>query len=337
VTIRLGCLAVALVLAMSGCTRDQQVAREATTAPRTTEMPACEEEPKPPADGVVVTIFHETHTHGHLAGTHDRPRHVMFARYVGLIDALRDRCLREPANSLFLGNGDDLGVDLNGVITEGRHTVDAFNAAGIDADTFGFGELEVLGVLRERVADSRFPWVSANVREAKNPEQVYAADQGARPWIIQDVGGVRVGITGLLGTRFNEEGFPLPGEVESELHVLDPVRTMRHVVPEMRAQGAQIVVLLSHMIHEDTLRVIRSVDGIDVALGTHLGEATTQAEKVNGTIVAVAGPDEMQGLGQLDLVIRDGRIVDYTWRRHLPSPADPVDAEVEAALAEYAP
>jgi hypothetical protein len=34
--------------------------------------------------------------------------------------------------------------------------------------------------------------------------------------------------------------------------------------------GAQVLVLLSHMEHEDdTLRVVRAVPGVDVALGTH--------------------------------------------------------------------
>ena len=323
---RAGIVVLLAAAAAVGCSGSEQTRAPSATAP------ACES--PPPADGVVVTIFHETHTHGRLAGTHDRSHNVSFARYVGLIDALRS-CLSDPKNALFVGNGDDLSVDLNGVVTEGGHTIDAFNAAEISADTYGFSEVEVLGVLRERVAASRFPWVSANVREATDLGEVYAAEQGARRWIVVDVGGVQVGITGVLGARFNEEGFPLPRETESEVRVLDPVRTMRQVVPEMRADGAQIVILLSHMIHEDTLRVVRSVEGIDAALGTHLGEATFQPDVVNGTIVAVAGPDEMQGLGQLDLVIRGGRIVDYTWQRHTPSAADPVDPEVEAALAEY--
>jgi hypothetical protein len=51
-----------------------------------------------PVGGGVVTLFHETHTHGNLAGTPDRPRNVTFARYVGLRNALRS-CLSDPANN----------------------------------------------------------------------------------------------------------------------------------------------------------------------------------------------------------------------------------------------
>jgi 5'-nucleotidase / UDP-sugar diphosphatase len=298
-----------------------------------------------PADTVTVTLFHETHTHGNLAGTPDRPRNVTFARYVGLRNALR-ACLREPANSLFLGNGDDLSPTLNGVRTDGRHTIDAFNAAGIDADTFGFNELHVLSEdsppsledlaqLRELVTASRFAWVSANVREGRNPDQVFASEQGARRWIIKDVGGVRIGITGLISASA-APGIPaLPPGLEASMRILDPAQAMREIVPQMRTAGARIVVVLSHMSAQETRRVARSMSGIDVALGTHLGEPTPQPEIVNGTIVAVAGPDEMQALGQLDLTIRHGRIVDHAFRRHVPSPSQPADPEVERVLARY--
>jgi len=328
-------LFLAIVAAVAGCAGSGE--RSVATIERET---AAE-----PGGAVVVTLFHETHTHGSLAGTPGRPFDVTFARYVGLRNALRSR-LPEPANSLFLGNGDDLSPALNGVRTDGRHTVDAFNAAGIDADTFGFNELHVLSEdsppseqdlsqLRELVAASRFAWVSANVREGGNPDEVFASEQGARRWIIRDVGGVRIGITGLVSARA-APGIPaLPPGLESSMRVLDPLQAMRESVPQMRAAGAELVVLLSHMSEEDTRRVVRSVKGVDVALGTHLGEATPQPELVNGTIVAVAGPDEMQALGQLDLTIRDGRIVDYAFERHIVSASAPADSKVEAALARY--
>jgi 2',3'-cyclic-nucleotide 2'-phosphodiesterase/3'-nucleotidase len=307
-----------------------------------------------PADGAVVTIFHETHTHGNLAGGISRYSEgqapadlVTFARYVGLRNALRAR-LPDPANSLFLGNGDDISPTLNGVRTDGQHTIDAFNAAGVDANTFGFSETiraispwsrrtELVAVLRERVAASRFTWVSANVRAGDSPDEVFAFAQGARPWIIKDLAGVRVGITGLRGVTFST-GQPPPPEEEG-VRVVDEVKAMKQVLPQMHAAGAQIVVLLSHMIHEDTLRVVRSVEGIDVALGTHAPDETLQpdlqAEIVNGSIVAVAGPMDMLALGQLDLTIRDGQIVDCAFRRHIPSATGPVDRKVEAVLARY--
>lgn len=331
---RVAVLVLFAILAVSACNGAGERAGGSERPATTRECPPGSS--REPADGAVVTIFHETHTHGDLAGGMRSPPNVTFARYVGLRNALR-ACLPDPANSLFLGNGDDISPTLKGVRTDGQHTIDAFNAAGFDANTFGFSETELVAVLRERVAASRFTWVSANVREGDSPDEVFAFAQGARPWIIKELAGVRVGITGLRGVTFSP-GQPPPLSEEG-VRVVDEVKAMKQVLQQMHAAGAQIVVLLSHMIHEDTLRVVRSVEGIDVALGTHLPDATLQPdlqpEIVNGSIVAVAGPYDMQGLGQLDLTIRDGQIVDYAFRRHIPSATGPVDREVEAVLARY--
>jgi 2',3'-cyclic-nucleotide 2'-phosphodiesterase (5'-nucleotidase family) len=127
----------------------------------------------------------------------------------------------------------------------------------------------------------------------------------------------------------------VPPGLEQSIRVIDPVEAMREVVPKMRAAGAQLIVLLSHMDHALTLRVVRSIDGINVALGTHHGEPTGGAEVVKRTIVAVAGPDEMQALGQLDLTIRTGRIQAHAFRRQVPTARGPVDRRVEAPLARY--
>lgn len=338
---RVAVLVLFAILAVSACNGAGERAGGSGRPATTRECPPGSS--REPADGDVVTLFHETHTHGNLAGDpdlpQDHPQNVTFAQYVGLRNALRS-CLPEPANSLFLGNGDDISPTLRGVRTDGQHTIDAFNAAGFDANTFGFSETELgwdggvgVAVLRERVAASRFTWVSANVREGDSPDEVLAFAQGARPWIIKELAGVRVGITGLRGVI--SPGQPPLGGVR----VVDEVKAMKQVLQQMHAAGAQIVVLLSHMIHKDTLRVVRSVEGIDVALGTHVADATLppdlQPEIVNGSIVAVAGPENLQGLGQLDLTIRDGQIVDYAFRRHIPSATGPVDREVEAVLARY--
>jgi 2',3'-cyclic-nucleotide 2'-phosphodiesterase (5'-nucleotidase family) len=329
-------LVLVLAAGLAGCGGGERAAsgERAPTCPRGAEPPR----------GTTVTLFHETHTHGELTGAQDRPGGVTFDRYVGLRNALR-ACLK-PASSLFLGNGDDLSGTLASTATDGRHAIDAFNVAGVDADTFGFSEFTVRGWLpdrfeasvarlRELVAASRFPWVSANVREVDDPDEVLAAAHGARRWIVRDVGGVRIGITGLLGRLTHGWSVRPPPGGDGHVRVLEPAPAIREVLPQMRAAGAEVVVLLSHMIHEDTMRLVRHVSGIDVALGTHLGPPLPQPLRIGRSIVAVAGPSDMQALGQLDLKTRGGRIVDHAFTRHIPSPSGPIDRRVRAALAKY--
>jgi 5'-nucleotidase/UDP-sugar diphosphatase len=273
-----------------------------------------------------LTLFHETHTHGQLVNPKTGLR---FDRFVGLRDRVRAE-LPDPGHALTLGNGDDLEGYLNGKGTEARHTVECFNAAGMDADTIGFNELDLTPeVFRQRVGECRFPWVSANVREADG-SGAYGHAAGVRPWVVREVGGVRVGLTGYIvsAARINP---PMRGAVV----VVDATSALREAAAQLRSAGAQIVVVLDHGSHEETVRIAESVDGIDLFVGTHVGPILDQPRRVKNSLISVAGWD-MERLGQLTLTIRDGRVVDHAYRFHVPSPSGPANAAVAAALAPYA-
>jgi len=122
--------------------------------------------------------------------------------------------------------------------------------------------------------------------------------------------------------------------------LLDPVKALREVVPQMRTAGAQVVVMLSRLTYEEMEQVARQVDGVDVIVGSHVGPQPygflDQPRVVGRTILSVAGND-MAAVGQLDLVVRrsDGRIVRFGFRRHVLSPDGPVSPAVKAVLDRY--
>jgi 2',3'-cyclic-nucleotide 2'-phosphodiesterase/3'-nucleotidase len=274
--------------------------------------------------GTTLTIFHETHTDN----VYVRPDGVTFAHYAGLVKALR-ASLPDPSHSLFVGNGDDVGSDLCGVSTNGSHAVAALSAAGIDANTFGMDELShAPSSLRDVVKASSFMWVSANARDEGGGESSAAA--GAKRWIIKDVGGVRVGVTGVAtpDPTGRGSGFRFPG-----YDVLDPVRALRAAVPLMRKDGAEIVVVLSHLHREEIVRVASEVEGVDVVLGWHVGRPGESFE-IGQTIVA-SGFNKLGELGQLDLTVRGGRIVAHRAIRHIVTANAPADVAVADALAKH--
>jgi 2',3'-cyclic-nucleotide 2'-phosphodiesterase (5'-nucleotidase family) len=319
----------------------------ATTAP---PAPALAPQARAGRGEVTVTLFHETHLHGGLLGLDYQGQPAdgrTFAHYAGLLEQQRRRL--QAGSSLFVGNGDDLSDELPvpavfgggaAIPTEGRHAVEAFNAAGMDADTFGFNELDYVRAgrvdrLRGLVSRSRFRWVSANVRDGSRPSEPLAAEQGARRFTLEQASGLGVGITGVASPQF-EQFAPLPPTVT----LLDPVTALQEVVPQMRAAGAQVVVVLSHLTYEEMERVARQVDGVDVIVGSHEGPQPSgfldQPRVVGRTILSVAGND-MAAVGQLDLVVRrgDGRIVRFGFRRHALTPGGPVSPGVKAVLDGY--
>jgi 2',3'-cyclic-nucleotide 2'-phosphodiesterase (5'-nucleotidase family) len=306
---------------------------------------------------VVITLFHETHIHGGLLGQdHQSTAGPVpadgrtFANYAGVLDQQRRRL--EPGSSLFVGNGDDLSDQLElpavfggGTIQTGsRHVLEAFAAAGLDADTFGYDMDQYLpdriGHLRALVARSRFAWVSANVREGSHPNQPFAADQGARLWVLKQVGGVQVGITGVVSPDFQQGDGAHAARVAPTVSLLDPVTALREVVPRMRAAGAQVVVVLSHLFFEEMEQVARQVAGVNAILGSHEGPQPygylDQPRVVGTTILSKPGHD-MAALGQLDLVVRrsDGRVVRFGFQRHPIMKDGPSSPAVKAILDRY--
>jgi 2',3'-cyclic-nucleotide 2'-phosphodiesterase (5'-nucleotidase family) len=357
-------LTIGMAMVLAACTRpsppDQSTAPRGATAPATAATtppapaPALAPEARAGRGEVVVTLFHETHMHGALLGEdHQSTAGPVpadgrtFANYAGVLDQQRRRL--KAGSSLFLGNGDDSSDELEipqvfgggAVQTQDRHVLEAFAAAGVDADTFGFDYLpDRTERLRDVVSRSRFAWVSANVRDGSHPDQVFAAAQGARLWVLKQVGGVRVGITGVVAPGYTAGSSELAAQPTPAVTVLDPVTALLEVVPKMRAAGAQVVVVLSHLFFEQMEQVARQVDGVDAILGSHEGPQPygflDQPRVVGRTILSVAGND-MAALGQLDLVVRgsDGWVVRYGFQRHTITPDGPSSPAVKAILDRY--
>jgi 2',3'-cyclic-nucleotide 2'-phosphodiesterase (5'-nucleotidase family) len=356
-------LTIGMAVVLTACTRpslpDQSTAPQGATAPATAATtppvpaPALAPQAHAGRGEVVITLFHETHIHGGLLGLDYQGRPAdgrTFANYAGVLDQQRKRLA--PGASLFLGNGDDLSDELElpailggGTIQTGsQHVLEAFAAAGLDADTFGYDMDQYLpdriGHVRALVARSRFAWVSANVRDGGHPFEAFGAEQGARLWVLKQVGGVQVGITGVVSPDFVQGDGAHAARVAPTVTVLDPVQALREVVPRMRAAGAQVVVVLSHLFWEQVEQVARQVDGVDAILGSHVGPQPSgfldEPRVVGTTILSVAGND-MAALGQLDLVVRrsDGRVVRFGFQRHQLTKDGPSSPAVKAILDRY--
>jgi 5'-nucleotidase / UDP-sugar diphosphatase len=327
-----------------------------TTAAATPVAPALAPSARAGSGEVVITLFHETHLHGALLGQDQQSTAGpvpadgrTFANYAGVMDQQRRRL--KPGSSLFVGNGDDLSDQLEvpavfgggTVQTHSRHVLEAFAAAGMDADTFGFDVDAYVpdrtDHLRDLVARSRFAWVSANVREGSRPSEVLAAEQGTRLWVLKQVGGIRVGITGVVSPDVQQGDGAHAARLAPTVTLLDPVKALREVVPRMRAAGAQVVVVLSHLFFEEMEQVARQVEGVNAILGSHHGPPTaylTEPEVIGGTIISKPGHD-MAALGQLDLVVRrsDGRVMRFGFQRHELTREGPSSPAVKAILDRY--
>ncbi len=199
----------------------------------------------------------------------------------------------EATNALLLDNGDFLqGNPMGDYIAYERGMKDgdmhpvitAMNSVGFDASTLGNHEFNYgLDFLMKSLAGAAFPVVSANV----------VKDQGAdptkdvtllKPYIILDreltdgageKHAIRVGLIGFVPPQImNWDRKHLEGSVTTR----DIVQTARAYVPQMREEGADIIIALSHSgigsanetdLMENATVPLAGVDGIDALLTGH--------------------------------------------------------------------
>ena len=227
----------------------------------------------------------------------------------------------ENANCLLFDNGDFLqGTPVSDLTAApgsgwtGPHPVIAamnhlgYDAAGLGNHEFNFG----LDWLQEVLGQARFPITCANIARL-------SADQAATPlcapWLLlpqrltDESGGAHeltIGVFGLVPPQITTwDRFHLNGRVESH----DMVDTARQLAPQLRADGADLVIALAHTgldtgaarpMMENAACTLARVPGIDAVLAGHNHQTYPETPTDTAPALVMAGSRGAH-LGVLDL------------------------------------
>jgi 2',3'-cyclic-nucleotide 2'-phosphodiesterase/3'-nucleotidase len=220
----------------------------------------------------------------------DKPRDTIgLARTAAHIADIRS----EATNSLLLDNGDFLqGNPMGDYIAYERGmkegdmhpVITALNTIGFEASTLGNHEFNYgLDFLMKSLAGADFPIVSANVVKSEGSDPTKDTTL-IKPYVILDrmlkdgagdEHAIKVGLIGFVPPQIlNWDRKHLEGNVTTR----DILQTARAYVPQMREEGADIIIALSHSGigsadesdgMENASVPLASVDGIDALLTGH--------------------------------------------------------------------
>jgi 2',3'-cyclic-nucleotide 2'-phosphodiesterase (5'-nucleotidase family) len=174
------------------------------------------------------------------------------------------------------------------------------------------------------MAEASFPTVACNLTEKPSGKLF------TRPYVIKEVAGVKVGVLGLAYPKTARTTAP-KNVAAVEFH--PPRPAVEEYLPKVRADGAEVVVALSHLGLGADLRLARDVAGIDVIVGGHSHNRMAEATQVGDTLVVQAGAHGSD-LGRLDLTVAGGKVTGHR-RVLIPLTHDtvPTDPAAEAFLA----
>jgi 5'-nucleotidase len=240
------------------------------------------------------------------------------------LGTLVKRIRAQRPNVLFGHAGDLLSPSPMSTVLRGAQMIAVLNALGLDAATFGNHELDFGPVvLRQRMAESRFTWLSANVRERGSDRPFGGA---ARERLVER-GGLHVGLFGLT-TPEAATSSAGGGEVAFG----DPLAEGQAVAADLRRRGAHVVVAVTHQ-HMQADRALAGVADVDVVLGGHEHEPLVAEE--GKAVITKAGSDARY-LVELDLWLRpDGALVERSWTFHEVSARLPEDPDVGAVVRDF--
>lgn len=201
---------------------------------------------------------------------------------------LIDKAREENENTVLFDNGDaiqgtPLGSYMQAIKKLGKGeihpSVAAMEALGYDAATFGNHEFNYgLDFLDEVVDDASFPYVNANIRDAKTNKLKYTPYVLIEKEVVDSNGEtatIKIGVTGIVPPQILKWD---KTNLEGKVMVDDSVHAVEKVVPEMKQAGADVVVVLSHsgigdatheMGEEDVSYLISKVKDVDAIITGH--------------------------------------------------------------------
>jgi hypothetical protein len=169
--------------------------------------------------------------------------------------------------------------------------MDAMKVLGIDA--VGMSEKELrfgLSYLKAQQKRTQLPMVCANLYEKKTSKLVLA------PYVLKQVGTVRVGIFGLMSNVLDL------GPSRDSLRVEEPSIVAKRMVAELRKKGATVVVLLSQLGKVEGEDLVTAVDGIDAVILGHSVPLLQKGRLIKAT-VACYGGEQGQYVGRTLLTL----------------------------------
>lgn len=244
-----------------------------------------------------------------------------FDRVATVVKAIR----AARPDSILLDGGDTWHGSYTSLETRGEDMVRVFKALESEAMTahweFTFGTERV----KELVEMMDQPLLGANIFDAEWDEPAF------EPYKIFEKGGLRVAV---IGQAFPYLPIANPKWMFPEYSFGIREERMQAVVDEVRADGVDLVVMLSHNGFDVDHKMAGRVKGIDVILSGHTHDAVPEPVLVGETIIIASG-SHGKFVSRVDLDVQGGKMAGF---RHklIPIFSDVIapDADMTALIDE---
>jgi sulfur-oxidizing protein SoxB len=235
-------------------------------------------------------------------------------------------------HALLLDGGDTWQGSATSLWTGGADMIGAQKLLGVDMMTahweFTYGAKRVQAAVEKELAPIEF--LAQNVKTADFEDPVF------KPYSLRSSNGVALAV---IGQAFPYTPIANPRYLVADWTFGIQEPRLQQLVDEVRAKGAQAVVLLSHNGLAVDLKLAARVRGIDAILGGHTHDGVPAPIVVGKTLVTNAG-SHGKFLAVLDLEVKGGAVTGHRYRllpvfANLLPPDAAMAAHIERVRAPY--
>ena len=245
-----------------------------------------------------------------------------------LLSSLINKIRKENNHVLLFDGGDTFHGTLPLVKSKGEAIVPILNHLNISAMVghwdFGYGPDQ----LKNLLSQLNFPMLGINV---------YKTDGSLflKPFSIIPVENMKVGVVGICSNIIDKT---MPKNFSEGLKITSGMDELPRYIEQMKSEGSDLIILLSHNGFPQDLHILKEVDGVDVCLSAHTHNRLYESVKVNNTIVIQCGCHG-SFLGHLKLKIKDKQIESHAYDLlkidHTIEPDKEVSELVQGALKPF--
>jgi len=170
-----------------------------------------------------------------------------------------------------------------------------YNLMGYDALTPGEIELSWgIDEIRKISRQANFTFLLANLLDSQSPKPVF------KPYIIKELGGVKIGLLGLTSRDFFLKN---PAPEKKKYYLAEPITTARKIISDLKKKRCKIIIAVAHMPENELKAFAQALPEIHFIVSGHERRLASRSLEVNNVEIFMAGT-RGENLGRVDFFIK---------------------------------
>ncbi len=221
-----------------------------------------------------------------------------YARIATLINEVKQD---KNHDVLLFDNGDTFHGTYPVVKSKGEVLVPILNELPFSAMTghwdFAYGPKQ----LEHLVDQLNYPFIANNCFKNDTNELLFPAH------LMIEKSGINIGVIGIASPTIDKL---MPKHFSEGVYFTNGDENLSEQINELKNQGADIIVILSHLGFPQETKLAEEIDGIDIILSGHTHNRLTEPAIINDTLIIQSGSHGSH-LGKLTVHFSGGKITDY--------------------------